>query len=98
MNAKAIFLCLTLLAFSACSKSHSGFEKGKLHDFTGLDGCGMLIYLDNGTTLEPTNLTDFQSEVNIVDGQNIWVKYHEIAAGSICMVGTVVEIEEMENR
>ena len=98
MNAKAIFLCLTLLIFSACSKSHSGFEKGKLHDFTGLDGCGMLIDLDNGTTLEPTNLTDFQSEVNIVDGQNIWVKYHEIAAGSICMVGTVVEIEEMENR
>jgi hypothetical protein len=48
--------------------------------------------------LEPTNLTDFQSEVNIVDGQNIWVKYHEIAAGSICMVGKVVEIEEMENR
>jgi hypothetical protein len=98
MNAKAIFLGLTLLAFSACSKSHSGFEKGKLQDYTGLDGCGMLIDLDNGTTLDPTNLTDFQSEVNIVDGQNIWVKYHEIAAGSICMVGTVVEIEEMENR
>jgi hypothetical protein len=92
------FLFLILLILTACSKSHSGMLKGELHDYTGLDGCGMLIDLDNGTTLEPINLSDFQYNVNLVDGQKVWVRYHEISAGSICMVGKVVEIEELENR
>ena len=91
-------LFLLLLFLTGCSKSNSGMLKGKLHDYTGLDGCGMLIDLDNGTTLEPTNLSNFQDNVNLVDGQKVWVKYHEISAGSICMVGKVVEIAELENR
>ncbi len=96
MIRKSVFL--VLIALSACSKSHTGMLKGRLHDYTGLDGCGMLIDLDNGTTLEPTNLFDFQDNVNLVDGQKVWVKYNEIPAGSICMVGKVVEIAEIENR
>jgi hypothetical protein len=96
MIRKSVFL--VLIALSACSKSHNGMSKGRLHDYTGLDGCGMLIDLDNGTTLEPTNLIDFQDNVNVVDGQKVWVKYHEISAGSICMVGQTIKIESLENR
>lgn len=91
-------LFLIILFLTACSKSNSDMLKGKLHDYTGLDGCGMLIDLDNGTTLEPANLSNFQDNVNLVNGQKVWVKYHEISAGSICMVGKVAEIDELENR
>lgn len=98
MEVYRAFLFLILLLLMACSKSNSGMLKGKLHDYTGLDGCGMLIDLDNGTTLEPANLSNFQDNVNLVDGQKVWVKYHEISAGSICMVGKVAEIDELENR
>lgn len=98
MKVYKAYLFLILLLLTACSKSNSGMLKGKLHDYTGLDGCGMLIDLDNGTTLEPTNLSNFQDNVNLVDGQKVWVRYHEISAGSICMVGKVVEIDELENR
>jgi hypothetical protein len=89
--------CLSFLIY-ACSKSNSGFIKGKLHDYTGLDGCGMLIDLDNGEVLEPINLSDFQTEVTIQDGQKVWVKYHETSGGSFCMVGKIVTIDEIENR
>ena len=98
MEVYRAFLFLILLLLMACSKSNSGMLKGRLHDYTGLDGCGMLIDLDNGTTLEPANLSNFQDNVNLVDGQKVWVKYHEISAGSICMVGKVAEIDELENR
>ncbi|MFM7681149.1 MAG: hypothetical protein ACKO7P_00165 [Bacteroidota bacterium] len=98
MKVYRAYFFLILLILTACSKSNSSMLKGKLHDYTGLDGCGMLIDLDNGTTLEPTNLWNFQDDVNLVDGQKVWVKYSEISAGSICMVGKVVEIDELENR
>lgn len=98
MKVYKAYLFLILLLLTACSKSNSGMLKGKLHDYTGLDGCGMLIDLDNGATLEPTNLSNFQDNVNLVNGQKVWVKYHDISAGSICMVGEVAEIDELENR
>ena len=40
---------------SECEDSHSA----KLVNMTGLDGCSWMIELDNGTKLEPTNLNDF---------------------------------------
>jgi hypothetical protein len=98
MKSKLVILFLILLAYSSCSKSKSGMEKARLQDYTGLDGCGMLIELENGSLLEPTNLSDFQNDVNITDNQKVWVKYHEISAGSICMVGKVVVIDELQNR
>jgi hypothetical protein len=48
--------------------------------------------------LEPINLSDFQTEVTIQDGQKVWVKYHETSGGSFCMVGKIVTIDEIENR
>jgi hypothetical protein len=98
MIKKISYFLLILVFVSACSKSHTGMLKGTLHDYTGLDGCGMLIDLENGSTLEPTNLSDFQGDVSITDGQKVWIKYHEISAGSICMVGKVVVIDELQNR
>ena len=40
----------------------------------GLDGCSWMIELNNGTKLEPTNLNDFN--INLQENQKIWVVYH----------------------
>jgi hypothetical protein len=58
----------------------------------------MLIVLDNGDKIEPSNLNSFSSTVSISDGQKVWVKYHEIGGASICMVGSTVEIDKLEER
>jgi hypothetical protein len=92
-----LFTALSFLIFS-CSKSHEDMTKATIKDYTGLDGCGMVIELENGDEIEPSNLNSFSSSVSITDGQKIWVKYHEIGGASICMVGPSVEIDEMEER
>jgi hypothetical protein len=92
-----LFTALSFLIFS-CSKSHEGMTKATIKDYTGLDGCGMIIELENGDAIEPSNLNSFSSSVSISDGQKIWVKYHEIGGASICMVGPSVEIDELEER
>jgi hypothetical protein len=92
-----LFTALSFLIFS-CSKSHKGMTKATIKDYTGLDGCGMVIELENGDEIEPSNLNSFSSSISITDGQKIWVKYHEIGGASICMVGPSVEIDEMEER
>jgi hypothetical protein len=40
-------------------------SKATIKDFTGLDGCGMLIVLENGDEIEPSNLNNFSSSVII---------------------------------
>jgi len=92
-----LFTALSFLIFS-CSKSNEDMTKATIKDYTGLDGCGMLIVLENGNEIEPGNLNSFSSSVSISDGQKVWVKYHEIGGASICMVGPSVEIDEMEER
>ena len=93
---KSFFLFVLLsssLTFISCHKDCNckNSVDGELKNFTGLDGCGWVIVLDDGSKLEPTNLASFN--VPLVDGQKISVSYHEIQAASICMVGKMVEIE-----
>jgi len=90
-------LAVSLLLFS-CSKSHDGMQKATLKDLTGLDGCGILIELENGTKLEPTNLSVYSNDVSIEDGKKVWIKYHEVEMASICMVGPMIVIDELEER
>ncbi len=94
-----VFLLLTfvLLIFSACNRSTcENAQAATIVDYTGLDGCGLVIQLQNGTVLEPVNLNDFN--LTPTDGMKVWVKYHEIAGGSICMVGQIVEIDCLAKR
>jgi hypothetical protein len=92
-----LFIAISFLIFS-CTKSHEGMTKATIEDFTGLDGCGMMLVLENGTALEPGNLNDFSSTVSITDGQKVWVKYQENNVASICMAGQTVLIDELEER
>jgi len=93
-------ICLFSIVFLSlsCSKSHEGMLKATIKDFTGLDGCGMVIVLENGENLEPVNLNSFSTDVSINDGQKVWIKYHEVSYMSICMVGPMIEIDALEER
>ena len=78
---------------SECENSHSA----KLVDMTGLDGCSWMIELNNGTKLEPTNLNDFN--INLQQNQKIWVVYHTAAQmASICMHGEIVTVDCISKR
>ena len=78
---------------SECENSHSA----KLVNMIGLDGCSWMIELNNGTILEPTNLNDFN--INLQQNQKIWVVYHTAGQmASICMHGEIVTIDCISER
>ena len=70
-------------------------EVGTLKDFTGLDGCGFLIVMDDGEKLQPVKYAD--KNIHPKDGQRIKFAYKEIAdLAGICMAGKMVEITCIE--
>lgn len=81
-----------LLMFSCSDK---GECKGSVHvvvkDLTGLDGCGKVLQLDDGSYLEPQNMNDFN--IDYLVGDEYHVTFKEISGGSFCMVGKIVEIK-----
>ena len=78
------------------SKTGKPFGSFTIEDYTGLDGCGLVVKLTTGEVLEPMNLNDFN--ITPTDGMKVWVKYHEVAGASICMVGPIVEIDCLAKR
>lgn len=95
---KFYFLFVVAFLFVACNRSTCENAKAAtIEDYTGLDGCGLVIKLQNGTVLEPTNLNSFN--ITPTDGMKVWVKYHELSGmASICMVGPIVEIDCLAKR
>lgn len=87
------FLLLSFILLHACGKSApcKNGEVATIRDFTGLDGCGWVVVLNDSENLEPTNLHAFGLELE--DGMKVKVKYHETDGASVCMVGKIVEIE-----
>jgi hypothetical protein len=76
-------------------------------DLTGLDGCGFVFELSDGSKLEPIRQVircgtpplpkevteDPLYNFQFVDGKKVRIAYEEITeAASICMVGKVVKI------
>ena len=70
--------------------------KATLRDYTGLDGCGFVLVLDNGEVLE---MGDFDEEPDFQfnDGMEVSISYEEMQGmATICMVGPIVRIMCME--
>ena len=68
---------------------------GTVVDYTGLDGCGFIIELDNGEKLEPAV---YPEGFQFYDCQRVVVEYEVMSdAASICMVGDIVEITSIQN-
>jgi hypothetical protein len=95
---KSLFVFLTIsLFFVSCERtSCENAQAATIEDYTGLDGCGLVIKLQSGEVLEPINLNDFN--ITPTDGMKVWVKYHEVGMMSICMVGPTVEIDCLSKR
>lgn len=88
---------VAFLLFSCDRSSCDNAQAATIEDYTGLDGCGLVIKLQDGTVLEPTNLNDFN--LTPTDGMKVWVNYHELSGmASICMVGPIVEIDCLAKR
>lgn len=85
---------LLLIAFLACihfsCQKESEEIQGIVKDYTGLDGCGLVIVLDDGTNLEPAVLPQ---NISLVADKRIAVKYRVLTDRySNCMVGPIVQI------
>ena len=93
-------VCLEILTADSCSSTfcdsvYVGIQEpcslyGTVVDYTGLDGCGLLIQLDNGEVLEPQQIVP---EFTLKDGQRVVLSYTEMPSASICMVGKIVRID-----
>lgn len=92
-----ILFILTILIFQACGNVDpilKGEVEGIVKDYTGLDGCGFIIELENGDKLEPVRIAD--SNFVFHDGQKVIFTYTELKdVGSFCMVGKIVQIESI---
>ena len=77
-------LLLSIFLFSSFSGCKTGKKPtdtgdcqtvGTVKDFSGLDGCKILILLDNGTKLLPSSISD--ANFKLADGQRIAFDYEE---------------------
>jgi hypothetical protein len=107
MNRLLLFL-LIVFVFTHCSDDTKPAcsTKAIIRDLTGLDGCGYVLELEDGTRLEPVLPSLFcgtpplPKEITedplynfeFVDGKRVVISYQEAGSMSICMAGTTVKI------
>jgi hypothetical protein len=89
-----IFLVLLLLSVSvfSCDKEQQEEENATVRNLAGLDGCGMLIELDNGKLLEPVSLP---ANIILEAGRRVSITYRLVDRASNCMAGETVEITRL---
>ncbi len=67
--------------------------EGKLIDMTNTDGCGWIIQLKSGLKIQPINLDKF--DIELADGQEVWVQFHKLDLVGTCMAGDIVKLESI---
>ncbi len=94
----SVLLLSLVLATGSCKKEEAcaDGQKGIFKNFTGLDGCGWMIELENNKVIEPSNLNEFMIQPE--ENKKIWVTYESAPLASICMVGEVVYIKCISER
>ena len=86
---KLILLFAFVFSGLSCSKNHLEEYTGLVKDYTGLDGCGVMIDLDNGNRLHPVaNLSGVSLEKN----KRVAIKFTDKPVINTCMAGQTVEI------
>ena len=92
------FAVIFILFFSLnCSDEETSCEiKATLRDYTGLDGCGFVLVLEEGGVLE-MGAFDEEPDFSFDDGMKVRITYEEMSdMASICMVGPIVRVTCME--
>ncbi|HEX8059910.1 MAG TPA: hypothetical protein VF473_03195 [Cyclobacteriaceae bacterium] len=76
-------------------------ENASVVDFTGLDGCGLMLVLDNGTRLNPEKRVYVQAPkieddplyyFKLTVGDKVKIAYKEVEGADVCMAGKRVFI------
>ncbi len=93
-----ILISVLTFCFESCTKNNVCDQavKGVFKDYTGLDGCGWVIVLEDNSVIEPSNLQDFM--IIPQENKKIWLSYENAPLASICMVGQVVIIKCISER
>lgn len=112
-NSTTILFSILLLSVMACENEIQPkcSTIATVKDLTGLDGCGFVFELNDGTYLEPQQIfwcgtppTAFLpknalEDFEFVDGKVVSIGYEVIPdAASFCMVGKVVRINCIDER
>jgi hypothetical protein len=105
-----LILAVSLLVATSCDEEQidtSGCTtSATVRDLTGLDGCGFVFELEDGSYLEPVRMMvcgtgplpkevteDPLFDFEFVDGKKVTIGYEEIMnRASICMVGKTVRV------
>jgi hypothetical protein len=91
-------LALASVLFVGCCEDESGAccdesIQGEIEDWTGLDGCGLILVCEEGN-LEVFDWGDFEGVPTA--GMELCFKYEDYPGASICMVGPIVKLTEVE--
>jgi hypothetical protein len=106
---RIIFYCAFAITILACADNNldelsTCSTPATIKDLTGLDGCGFVFELEDGTRLEPVKIfmcgtppitkdnTDPLHNFELVDGKKVFIDYEAIQGASICMAGQTVRI------
>lgn len=96
----SIFFIIIISFSFTCNKDKQQVEDAvaaQLFDYTGLDGCSWIIKLEDEEVIEPVNLQDF--DIELIEGKKVWIKYTvQNNLASICMVGSIVNIDGIWDR
>lgn len=94
-------LLLIVFSFVRCDDKNSSScaTNATVKDLTGLDGCGFVFELEDGSRLEPLILETLVADPNdplygfeFADGKRVKITYEELDNASACMAGQVVKI------
>jgi hypothetical protein len=100
-----LLVLLSMVVLTSCDESQPECSvPAVIRDLRGLDGCGFVFELQDGSRLEPQQVfrcgtpplaemtDDPLADFPMVDGKNVLIGYEEINSASICMVGKTVKI------
>lgn len=104
---KGIVVILLLALCAHCSKDSAGEEchtaeggvTATVKDLSGLDGCGLVFEMSDGSVLIPERRTYIQAPsqqddpiyyFELIPGQRVSLRYIESSAAGVCMSGKIV--------
>lgn len=102
-----LFIIISVLVIVSCSEKDEDTNlltdsfSGVVKDFSSLDGCGLLIELDNGEIINPVIINN--SNITLEANQAVEITYKEVdSIETDCMKGinaivTILDINECEN-
>ncbi|NML38640.1 hypothetical protein HHL17_15635 [Chitinophaga sp. G-6-1-13] len=95
---KTVSLCAVLFIFAACKTSPPASScrySGVVKDLSGIDGCGLVIEMKDGTTLLPVEFA--VPGFTLKAGEAVKFDFMELKDRvSTCMGGRIVRIECIE--